>query len=195
MNVCLCLTSSGCLNFLNNLCRTSRCISSYVLKNWVTPCSASALVFHLPSFQIFFETRIFWLAHLLQITFISTFIPPTPPLPLWSPGGHTLAKHPLGFSPNSQPSTLQYILTFSPVITFSDVSQEGKRSYGLEEYRSFMCTNTHTHTAGLWTPLVLQVDPCLPLQDSHHVTSSLLSQHMHTCEQTHRRQKHRFLLN
>lgn len=53
----------------------------------------------------------------------------------------------------------------------------------------------HTHTAGLWTPLVLQVDPCLSLQDSHHVTSSLLSQHMHTCEQTHRRQKHRFLLN
>lgn len=147
LTLCLCLTSSGCLNFLNNLCRTSRCISSYVMKNWVTPCSASALVFHLPSFQIFFETRIFWLARLLQITFISTFIPPTPPLPLWSPGGHTLAKHPLGFSPNSQPSALQYILTFSPVITFSDVSQEGERSYGFEEYRSFMCTNTHTQPA------------------------------------------------
>lgn len=45
---------------------------------------------------------------------------------------------------NSQPSGGQYILTFSAVITFSDVSRGGKGSYGFGECRSV--TDTHTHT-------------------------------------------------
>ena len=138
------------------------------------------------------EGCIFWLINDHQLTFTVTLTPPPLSLSLslslfffsFFFCGHWEVIHSWNirwvFSPNSQPSALQYILTFSAVITFSDVSREGKRSYGFGEYRSVLgahthkhthswTTHTHTHTHSVWPALVLRVTLASP-RHSHPVT-------------------------
>lgn len=83
----------------------------------------------------------------------------------------------------SQPSGAQYILTFSAVITFSDVSRGGKGSYGFWERRSV--TDTRTHKDALCPVLVLWLNLVSSCLCSHPVTQCLFSHGTHTQVEKH----------
>lgn len=92
---------------------------------------------------------------------------------------------------NSQPPGGQYILTFSAVITFSDVSRGGRGSYGFGECPSV--TDTHAHNNALCPVLVLWLNLVSSRLYSHPVTQCLFSHGTHTHTHTGRVEKHRRL--